>query len=316
MLQEINGKLEKYMPVVAPISVLLGLLLSKSLSLYAFLIPWVFAFMTFSGSLGSSFRDLKGAISRPAQILTALLVLHLMIPGAAFGLGHILFKHDPFTITGLILAVVIPTGITSLIWASNYQGDTALAFSIILIDALFSPLIVPYSLSLFANATVSIDVWGIMKGLLWMIVLPSILGMLLNEATSGRVKVSLGAPLAPFSKLGLAVVMAINSALIAPYLKAVDLKLLLIIAVILVLSSSGYLLGWFSGRILHWPREVKVTLAFCTGMRNISTGAVLAVSFFPAPVAIPVVISMLLQQLLAALCAYLLRYAPEREASS
>ncbi len=36
-------------------------------------------------------------------------------------------------------------------------------------------------------------------------------------------------------------------------------------------------------------------------MRNISAGAVLAVSYFPAPVAVPVVLGMLFQQVLAAL---------------
>ena len=42
-------------------------------------------------------------------------------------------------------------------------------------------------------------------------------------------------------------------------------------------------------------------------MRNISAGAVLAVSFFPSQVAVPVVIGMLFQQILAALFGYLLR---------
>ncbi|MNC65135.1 hypothetical protein D3C75_1153990 [compost metagenome] len=41
-------------------------------------------------------------------------------------------------------------------------------------------------------------------------------------------------------------------------------------------------------------------------MRNISAGAVLAVSYFPAPVAVPVVLGMVFQQLLASLAGFLL----------
>ncbi|MNG35685.1 hypothetical protein D3C84_1224860 [compost metagenome] len=43
-------------------------------------------------------------------------------------------------------------------------------------------------------------------------------------------------------------------------------------------------------------------------MRNISAGAVLAVSYFPAPVAVPVVLGMVFQQLLASLAGFLLSH--------
>ncbi|MNY74734.1 hypothetical protein D3C86_2138360 [compost metagenome] len=41
-------------------------------------------------------------------------------------------------------------------------------------------------------------------------------------------------------------------------------------------------------------------------MRNISAGAVLAVSYFPAPVAVPVVLGMVFQQLLASAVGFIL----------
>ena len=49
-----------------------------------------------------------------------------------------------------------------------------------------------------------------------------------------------------------------------------------------------------------------VAIVYTGGMRNISAGAVLAISFFPPAVAVPVVIGMLFQQVLAALFGYLL----------
>jgi BASS family bile acid:Na+ symporter len=68
----------------------------------------------------------------------------------------------------------------------------------------------------------------------------------------------------------------------------------------------GYLLGWLVAKLMGWKEDVVVALTFNGGMRNISAGAVLAVAYFPAPVAIPVVLGMLFQQSLASLFGYLL----------
>ncbi len=63
----------------------------------------------------------------------------------------------PTSITGLVLGMVIPTGVTSFIWVSIYKGNSALTLAIILIDSLLSPFIVPYSLSLFVGQKVEMD---------------------------------------------------------------------------------------------------------------------------------------------------------------
>ncbi|GAA3326099.1 hypothetical protein GCM10020331_060630 [Ectobacillus funiculus] len=126
-------------------------------------------------------------------MLTALLILHVIMPAWAWGIGHLIFSKDMFTVTGLILAVMIPTGITSFIWISIYKGNIALALSLILIDTFLSPFIVPYSLSLFVGEKIVMDVFGMMKGLFGMVVIPSVLGMFfLNELTAGKVKRNIG----------------------------------------------------------------------------------------------------------------------------
>jgi predicted Na+-dependent transporter len=68
---------------------------------------------------------------------------------------------------------------------------------------------------------------------------------------------------------------------------------------VLLVAALGYLFGWLTGKYLKWDRDVIVTLTFNGGMRNISAGTVLAITYFPAPVAVPVVIGMLFQQFLA-----------------
>lgn len=293
------------MPLITPSSVVIGIMLADYFNSYTFLVPWIFAFMTFAGSLSSNFASLKRVMLHPFPIFLALLILHVIMPIWAWGMGHIAFQGDMYTITGLILAALIPTGITSFIWVSIYKGNLALTLSIILIDTFLSPFIVPYSLALIIGEHVDMDVWGMMKGLLGMVVIPSLLGMVLNQITKGKIDKKWSAPLAPFSKVGLALVVMINSSAIAPYITNFSVKLIFIAIVVLVLSASGYLISWIIGKLLRWEKEEIVALMYTGGMRNISAGAVIAVTYFPAQVAVPVVIGMLFQQVLASFYGFL-----------
>ncbi len=300
MLFRLNKFLEKLMPIITPTSVVIGVLLSAWLEPFTFLVPWVFAWMTFSGSLNSNFLDLKRVLIHPKPILLCFTILHLVMPLIAFASGNLFFLGDPYTLTGIVLAFVIPTGISSLVWVSIYQGNVPLTLSIILLNTILSPIIITSSLQLLVGTNVEIDQWGMMEGLFWMIVIPSLLGMLLNQLTKGKVKSSLSPKLAPFTKIGLGIVVAINSAAVAPILSDVSWKLVGIIGLVLTLAFCSYFIGWIVARhFFAWDYEDVVAITFNSGMRNISAGAVIAITFFPAPVTIPVILCMLIQQLLA-----------------
>lgn len=312
MLVSINRVLERMMPIITPGSVIIGVLLTDGLKSWSYLVPWIFAVMTFIGSLGSNFKSLKDVFTHPMRLFIVLMILHIIVPLWALFLGHVTFSGDIHTITGIVLAAVIPTGITSFIWVSVYKGNAPLALTIILVDTFLSPFIVPYSVSLLAGEKVAIDTLGMMRGLLGMVVIPSLIGMTLHELTKGKIKQKLGVPLAPFSKIGLAAVVMINSSVVAPYLKNFDFKLLTIAALSLTVSASGYIISVAIGKLLKWGRGDVTTLMFTGGMRNISAGAVIAVSYFEPAVAVPVVIGMLFQQVLASLFGYGLHKSYEK----
>jgi bile acid:Na+ symporter, BASS family len=305
MLQVLNKKLEKLMPFITPSSIVIGVFFAQYLSSFTYIVPWVFAFMTFSGSLSSNFNSLQRAFKFPLPLLTALLILHIIMPLWAFGMGSIAFPGDGLTVTGLLLAMVIPTGITSFVWVTIYKGNIGLALSIILVDTILSPFIVPASLSLIVGQKVEMNSWSIMSGLVWMVVIPSIAGMLCNHLTKGTIKETVGRCLSPFSKIGIGVVVAINSSAVAPYLLELSWKLFLIAFVVLFIAFSGFAIAWLLGTLFKQSRETKASLLFTGGMRNISAGAVIAVQYFPAAVAVPVVIGMLFQQVLASLFGFL-----------
>ncbi|WP_151736815.1 bile acid:sodium symporter family protein ['Paenibacillus yunnanensis' Narsing Rao et al. 2020] len=306
MLLALNRKLNRMMPLITPVSVLIGVLSGTALSPYTFLSPWLFAFMTFAGSISLGFKDFLNVLKRPLPLFACIFVLHIAMPLVAFGFGNVLYSGDQYTITGLVLAAVIPTGVSSFIWVSIYKGNTALTLSIILIDTLLAPFAVPGVLSVLIGTSVKLDVWAMMGSLFWMIVVPSLLGMVLNEWSKGAVAPRWSPRLNPFSKLFMAIVIMINGSVISPYLADIDLQLVLLAGVIVLLASTGYAICFLIAGLLRWNEADEVALVFNGGMRNISAGAVLAVSYFPAPVAVPVVLGMVFQQLLASLVGFLL----------
>jgi len=301
MLLSINKHLEKWMPLITPVSVVIGVLLTTLLIPYTYLVPWLFAILTFFGSLKLNFRDLKQVLTNPLPIILCLLLLHVIMPLIGWGTGLLFFKEHILLITGLVVLMLTPTGVFSLMWVSIYNGNIALTLSIIIISTLLAPFLIPFCLYILVGSEIAIDKFSMMKGLLLMIVVPSFLGLILNYITKGEVQKKWSPSLAPFSKIGLSLVIMINSAAIAPFLLDFNMTLIYLSIIIVILVSIGYIAGWLVSKWLHYSREVTIALTLNSGMRNISAGAVIAIAYFPHEVVFPVIVGMLIQQSLASL---------------
>lgn len=288
------------MPVLTPISLVIGVLLEDIGGKLLFLVPWMFAFMTFAGSLSMNFEGVKSIKKYPKAILLAIVFLHILMPIWAYIVSTLIFDDHLLTI-GFVLAVAIPTGVTSFIWVSICRGHLALCLAIILIDTLISPLVIPALLHVVVGQTIELDTASIILDLLWMVVLPSIGAILLNEWTNGKIEAQLGKKLAPFSKLCLFGIVMINSSAIAPYVKNMTWELVGVVLVVFALAVSGYAFCLVLGHYLWKDTSITTTFVFTGGMRNIAVGVVIATTYFPAKTVMPVVFGMLFQQVLASL---------------
>lgn len=141
-------------------------------------------------------------------------------------------------------------------------GNIALTLSIILIDTLLAPFVVPGVLSLLVGTSVTLDTAPMMSSLFWMIVFPSLLGMLLNEWTKGGIVPVWGPRLNPLSKLFMASVVAINGSVVAPYLADFNWRLAGLAVIIVFLASFGYALSYFIAKWLGWNEADQVALVF------------------------------------------------------
>lgn len=298
MLEKLNGFIQNWIAIITPLSLVIGVLLGDFGSQFLFLITFLFAFMTFTGALGMDFKDFKTVLRHPAAILISLVFLHILMPIWAYLLATVIFE-DPLYTIGFTLAVAVPTGVTSVIWVSVTRGNLPLTLSIILIDTLLAPIILPLILIGISGEAVSIDNGELIMGLIWMIVLPTLLGVTLNQLTKGGVRESLGKPLAPFSKISLMLIIMINGSVISPYFNDFSWEIIGVLMLVLFITISGYVFALPIGHYLLKDPGVITAFIFTAGMRNISVGVVIATSYFPAKVAMPVVFCMLFQQVMA-----------------
>ena len=265
MLGKFNSFIEKWMAFVTPACLLMGVLFPDIAKHGVPYVTYAFAFMTFIGALKSRFRDVADVFKKPLPLILMLLVLHVLVPVIACGLGHLLFPQNMNYITGMVLEFSVPTAVISLMWVSIYNGNSPLSLSLV-----------------------------------FMIALPAVLAMCLNEFSHGKVMETWPKKLAPFSKICLIFVVTSNSSKVSPYMKHLNGERLEVAAVILLLAAGGYAIGWVIAILTKQNKEATVSMIYGSGMRNISAGAVIAGAYFPAEVLFPVMIGTLFQQILAA----------------
>lgn len=302
-----DQKLGKIIHLLIPFCVILGILFPSVFRPIAPFTILLFAFMTFTNSLGAGFRDLGGVFLRPIPIAVTLLLLHLVMPLVLLFVGGLLFPGEYYLIAGMVLQFSIPTGVVSLMWVSMGRGNSPLTLSIVLLDTLLAPFLLPLILRLLLGATVEMDALGMMGDLVKMVALPALLAMLFHRFAGKERANHLKRSLSPFAKLDMLLITCVNSSGIAETVRGMNLRLLFIAGIMLAFCISGFIVGYLTARLLRldFPTTVSVTLN--TGIRNISAGSVIASQYFPAETLFPVVICTLFMQFTASLVIRVLR---------
>ena len=143
MLEKFNSFIEKWMAFVTPVCLLMGVLFPDIAKHGVPYVTYAFAFMTFIGALKSRFRDVADVFKRPLLLILMLFVLHVLVPVIACGIGHLLFPGNANYITGMVLEFSVPTAVISLMWVSIYNGNSPLSLSLVVIDTILAPFLIP-----------------------------------------------------------------------------------------------------------------------------------------------------------------------------
>lgn len=277
-------------------------------SMVRFLLVALFAYMTFVTSLGTSLKSFIQVLAKPWIPLWALLLIHVVAPLTAWLLGSLFYADAPQIQLGLLVGAAIPVGVTSIIWTAIAKGNIQVALVAVTIDTLIVPILLPAYYQIVVGQAVAINYHSLVIQLLLMVTIPSIAGMLLHDWTGGKtVKFSKGIG-GVSSKLALFIIMIFNASLVSPdFVWSLDtIKLM---GVVLTMVISGYVLGYVGSLCIRkCPRDMKVAMIYSVGMRNISCGLVIAITYFPPAVAVPIILGMIFQQPIAAMIPTFFKY--------
>lgn len=120
------------------------------------------------------------------------------------------------------------------------SGHTALCLSVVLLDTLLSPVVIPLTMKLLVGSVVELDTWGMMRDLLLMVALPALAAMVLYQLTKGAVAVTLKPKLSLPAKAALLLIITANATGCAPFLRNLTPTLVRVMIVVFFLCLLGF----------------------------------------------------------------------------
>jgi predicted Na+-dependent transporter len=298
--QKINRRLDSLIPLTTPLGIALGFLLSDIFINLRPFVPWLFGIMTFSGALKLKASELGAAVRLPLPIILFFISAHVIMPVIAM-LTSSLFINNQDVITGFVLLFSGPTAVSGFIWVSIFKGDMALCLTLILFDTLLAPIVLPGSISILMGEKVAMDMSGIALSLIFMIVVPTIIGVTINEVSKAKIPSIICPYLDPAAKICLMLVIATNASIIAPGISFSDPLIWKVTALVVALTFIGFALVKLVAVIgrCRFPKDVAIIIS--GGLRNNSAVMTIAVAFFPQAAVMPTLISIIVQQGIAAI---------------
>lgn len=291
----------RHMVVIVLCCLAAGILLPQVFAPLRPVVPTFFAIMSFQSALGITLRGLKDAVVHPLAIVLALVYVHVLSPLIVFLVGTALFGADSDLAVGIVLEYCVPVATSSIMWVAMYRDNLATALATLLVSVFASPFAIPLTLHLLFGTVVEVNALGMVLDMLYMVVVPSVVGIVVNEATHGLGTRTLSASLMPLARLMLVVIIATNSSAISDFVFHLTPQLAGVLVFVGLFASFNFLMGAALAYVFRQRRERAVAMLFQSGMRNISAGAVLAMQYFPPASLFAVMAGVLFQQVLAAL---------------
>lgn len=305
-MTELNRLLERFNVLMLPLLMIVGMLLHRYLNGFSVVVPYVFMFLTMVSSMAIKKQDILSMVrnSRPALII--LFVSHALFPCLVYMVLQVI-ELDRSLQQGIILALIMPVGITSVAWVTLARGNVGTAISMVSLSTALAPLLVPATLLLLAGEKIEMDQAGLMKGLVTLVLLPCLAGLLLGSVVPPR-STGVQSALSMSSKLSLYFIILINAASVFDAFGQIGGQIVQTAAMIGALVMSGYLVSWVVLYLLKIESALEIAYTYSGGVRNYTAALVLAQLYFPSAVAVPVMIAVLLQHPTALLAHTLLTF--------
>ncbi len=297
--------ISEYMGVLVLAAAIFALVFPEAMAgIRPTVINYLLGVVMFGMGLTLNLQDFRIVFSRPKDVIIGCIAQFTMMPLLAWGLSR-LFSLDEALALGVVLVGCCPGGTASNVITYLAKGDLALSVGMTGVSTLLAPFLTPLLTWALAGKSVNVDVIGMLLSILWVVILPIVIGLLVKGLWPKFTERATDY-LPAFSSIAIALIVAIIISANADRLLAGGL---LIVLVVVLHNVCGLGLGYLTGRLLGLSEPKKRAISIEVGMQNSGLASSLATLHFAAyPLAtIPGAIFSVWHNISGAIVAYLFR---------
>ena len=240
-------------------------------------INYLLGVVMFGMGLTLNLKDFKIVFSRPKDVIVGCLSQFTIMPLLAWGLARV-FQLDEALALGVVLVGCCPGGTASNVITYLAKGDLALSVGMTGVSTLLAPLLTPLLTWALAGKSVDVDVAGMLLSILWVMILPIVVGLIVKGLWPKFTEKAVDY-LPAISSIAIAFIVAIVIGANANKLLAGGL---IIVIVVILHNICGLGLGYMIGRLLGLAEPKKRAISIEVGMQNSGLASSLATLHFAA----------------------------------
>ena len=208
-------------------------------------------------------KDFVSVAKEPKAVAIGVAAQFIIMPMLGFLLARA-SGFAPEIAAGIILIGCSPSGLASNVMNYLAKANLALSITITSITTLLAPFVTPLLMKFLAGTFIEIDLYKMMWDIFKMIMIPIGAGLIFNKLFHGKFK-WLDTAMPYVSMLGIAGVITFVTAAGRESLLDIGFAL---IGLVLIHNTFGYLLGYWSARLLRMNERDCRTVAIEVGMQN------------------------------------------------
>ncbi|MFM0138451.1 ketopantoate/pantoate/pantothenate transporter PanS [Caballeronia grimmiae] len=229
-----------------------------------------------------SIDDFRRVFTRPAPVIAGIVLHYLVMPLAAWVIAKLL-RMPPDLTAGMVLVGSVASGTASNVMIYLARGDVALSVTISALSTLVGVFATPLLTRLYVDASIAVDVHGMLMSILQIVALPIIVGLIVNRLFGEFVRKI--EPVLPI--ISMVSILLIIAAVVGGTQKSIASVGAVVALGVVLHNGIGLLGGYWGGRLLGFDEAVCRTLAIEVGMQNSGLAATLGKLYFTPIAALP-----------------------------
>ena len=218
-------------------------------------------------------RDFEGVIKMPKPVLIGIVCQFTIMPLVGYTIANT-FGFPSEIAAGIILVGCVPSGLASNVMSYIANANVALSVTLTAVATLLAPVITPFLMQQLAGSFIQVEFMAMMMDIIKIVIAPIGAGLLFNHFLGGKFP-WLDRAMPMVSMISIGAIITIITA--AGRDSLIEVGLLLVLAC-LIHNLAGYILGYYSCKLLRMDEKSCRTIAIEVGLQNGGLASGLALS--------------------------------------